>query len=164
MDVQLKLATLDEKQTLLNLLEKYNYEFSQYDKRPFDEQGAFGYKYLDCYWQEDNRYPYLIKVDGKLAGFALINKIKECDCNCDWSVAEFFVGYLYRRKGVATQIMEEIFRRHKGFWHIKYHCNNIASEKFWNKLVSSVTNNNYKILQSSPFYDGTVGKVLYFKI
>lgn len=141
MDVQLKLATLDEKQTLLNLLEKYNYEFSQYDRRP-----------------------YLIKVDGKLAGFALINKIKECDCNCDWSVAEFFVGYLYRRKGVATQIMEEIFRRHKGFWHIKYHCNNIASEKFWNKLVSSVTDNNYEILQSSPFYDGSVGKVLYFKI
>ena len=65
-------VTLQEKETLKNLLEKYLYEFSQWDKNDVNESGLYGYEYLDCYFTEEHRYPYFIKVNGNIAGFSLI--------------------------------------------------------------------------------------------
>ena len=49
MNTTIKKVKKKKKDTLANLLEKYNYEFSQYDKRQFNSNGLFGYKYLnDC--------------------------------------------------------------------------------------------------------------------
>ena len=56
MKTTIKKVTLSEKDTLANLLEKYNYEFSQYDKRQFNNNGLFGYKYLNNYFTEESRY------------------------------------------------------------------------------------------------------------
>ena len=40
MQVELTVVLPVEKETLRNLLEKYNYEFSQYDLIPFNEEGC----------------------------------------------------------------------------------------------------------------------------
>lgn len=165
MEVELKVIPVEKKEMLNNLLEKYNYEFSQYDQVPFDDDGLFHYPYLDQYWTETDRHPYFIVVDHKLAGFVLLNRHEECDRPIDWSVAEFFVSYNYRRKGVATMIMEQIFARYKGFWHIKYHPKNVASERFWNKLVRLVSNGCYEVVKGKEdYFDGTTSKVFVFKI
>ncbi len=165
MEVELKGIPVEKKETLNNLLEKYNYEFSQYDQAPFDDEGLFHYPYLDQYWSEAGRYPYFIIVDHKLAGFVLINRHGACDRPVNWSVAEFFVSYPYRRKGVATIIMERIFKLHQGFWHIKYHPKNAANKIFWNKLVRSVSNGCYEIVEGNEcYFDGTASQVLIFKI
>ena len=50
MNTVIKKVTLSEKDTLTNLLEKYNYEFSQYHKKQFKSNGLFGYKYLNNYF------------------------------------------------------------------------------------------------------------------
>ena len=42
MQVELTAVLPVEKETLRNLLEKYNYEFSQYDLIPFNEEGLYG--------------------------------------------------------------------------------------------------------------------------
>lgn len=165
MEIRLKQALLEEKNKLSNLLEKYNYEFSQYDKIPYDENGLFGYHYLDNYWTDEDRFPYFILVDNKLAGFALINKHPECHKPVDWAVAEFFVTYHYRKQGVATAIMNEIFHIHKGCWHIKYHKDNIASSVFWNKIAKKYSNDNYEICRGSEdYHDGTEATVLCFQV
>lgn len=89
MSVQIKQVEITEKDTLANLLEKYLYEFSQYDKRKYNDKGLFGYKYLDNYFTDSDRFAYFIIADGELAGFALINKYHACERPVDWSVAEF---------------------------------------------------------------------------
>jgi len=43
MNVEIRPVTPDEKNTLNNLLEKYNYEFSQYDRIPFGADGLYHY-------------------------------------------------------------------------------------------------------------------------
>ncbi|MDE5911583.1 MAG: GNAT family N-acetyltransferase [Clostridia bacterium] len=164
MKVEIILAKIEDKPTLANLLEKYNYEFSQYDCRPFNNNGLYGYEYLDRYWIEDVRFPYLIKVDDKLAGFALINNIAECAEKCNWSVAEFFVGYPYRNKGVGTRAMMKIFDKHKGLWHIKYHCRNIVSVGFWNKIARLFAKKEVKVFDTQDFYNASKGKVLTFEV
>lgn len=46
MKVELKKVTLEEKEILKNLLEKYDYEFSKYDQRDVNPLGLYGYQYL----------------------------------------------------------------------------------------------------------------------
>lgn len=165
MTIECKPVLPEEKETLNNLLEKYNYEFSQYDQIPFGDDGLFGYPYLDCYFTDNDRFAYFIVVEGKLAGFALINKRPECDKPIDWSVAEFFVSYPYRGMGVATEIMDQIFSRHGGVWHIKYHMANVASVRLWNKIAAEYAKNGVETLNGFEDYcDGTKSTVLVFDV
>ena len=59
---------------------------------------------------EEGRFPYLIRVDGKIAGFALIcphcNYRKEDDARC---IGEFFVMLKYRRKGIGLKVATQLF-------------------------------------------------------
>lgn len=165
MKTEIKRVTLDKRDTLSNLLEKYNYEFSQYDKRQFDSNGLFGYKYLDNYFTDNDRFAYFIYADNILAGFVLLNKYQECERPIDWSIAEFFVSYNFRRAGVATEAVRQIFEIHKGYYHIKYHKKNEASVVLWNNIAKKYSNGNYEVCAGDePFDDGTEATVLFFEV
>ena len=73
MDILIELVKKEEKEILKNLMEKYRYEFSQYDDLDTNNLGLYGYDYFDNYWTENNRFPFFIKVNNKLAGFIMIN-------------------------------------------------------------------------------------------
>jgi predicted acetyltransferase len=155
----------EQKETLRNLLEKYLYEFSQYEKTEVDEAGLYGYKYLDNYWTEEKRFPFFIKVDGKLAGFFLVNDYPEEMSGTDYCMSEFFVMYKYRGKGVGSFAARYAFEKFRGKWQLKYHPANAASAAFWNKTVSAFTGGKYKTLQGSAenaYEDGSLGVVLAF--
>ncbi|MDD6482386.1 MAG: hypothetical protein PUF65_09025 [Lachnospiraceae bacterium] len=77
MEIELVEVQANEKMVLTNLIEKYLYEFSQWEKTDVNADGNYGYEYLDCYFEEENRYPYFIKVDGTLAGFVMISDYPE---------------------------------------------------------------------------------------
>jgi hypothetical protein len=61
----------DQEPVLANLLELYAHDFSEFHKIELGADGRFGYKDLPLYWREPNRRPFLVKVDGKLAGLVL---------------------------------------------------------------------------------------------
>ena len=165
MKTELRTVTVGQKQILINLMEKYLYEFSQYDLIPFDENGLFNDPHLGEYCTDKTRFPYFIYADGKLAGLALINQHAECSAPLDWAVAEFFVAYQYRRKGVGTAVMKMLFERFKGIWQIKYHPKNRASEIFWQKIASEASGGKFEIMRGDEDYcDGTPAKVLVFKV
>ncbi|GHT99011.1 hypothetical protein FACS1894142_6100 [Spirochaetia bacterium] len=77
MNIKMKKIKVEEKEILRNIMEKYLYEFSQYENTDVNKLGLYGYNWLDCYWTEKNRYPYFILVDNVLAGFVLINDYQE---------------------------------------------------------------------------------------
>lgn len=165
MKIRIVNVNIYEKEILAELLEKYNYEFSQYDRRELPTNARYGYKYLNNYFTDNDRYAYFIYCDTKLAGFALIRKNPDCERSANWSVAEFFVIYNYRRQGVATEAIKQLFDIHKGYYHINYHKKNIASELFWNKIASIYSNNNYDlVIGKDTFTDGTESSNLYFKV
>ena len=164
MKVCLREVPPEEKETLFHLLEKYSYEFSQYDQTSFDDKGLFGYPYLDLYFTQRDRFAYFITADDRLAGFALIHKHKECDRPADWVAAEFFVAYPYRNQGVGTRAMEQIFKRHSGMWHIKYHVKNTASVPFWEKTAKMHASGGIELCRGREDYDdGTESAVLVFE-
>lgn len=167
--VELTAVSLQEKEILSNLLEKYQYEFSQWDKRDVDEDGLFGYEYLDCYWTEEHRYPYFIKVDGNIAGFAMVSDYPEVPgTETDFCLSEFFIMYKYRRNGVGREAVRKILDLHHGRWQLKRHPHNMASVYFWNRVISEYTEGNYKLVEKYPdhevdYDDGSPADVFFFE-
>jgi len=152
--IKIEKITSDEKEILRNLLEKYDYEFSQYDDRDVNNIGLYGYKYLDHYWTEEGRYAYFIRVNGKLAGFVMIRYYLS-----KYSISEFFVMYKYRKNGIGTHVMNDIFKEYKGKWRIGYTLKNKTAKLFWNKVVEKCTNGKYQTT-----IDGETDEELNFEI
>lgn len=59
---------LADKDVLRHLLEFLAYEHSSFDGADLDGHGRFGYRYLDHYWTDHDRHPYLITAGGRIAG------------------------------------------------------------------------------------------------
>ena len=165
MKKELKRVSVEEKEILKNLLEKYEYEFSQWDNRDVNKLGLYGYDYLDCYWTEENRNAYFIRVDGNLAGFALVNDYIEGNEEADYAIGEFFVLHKYRHYGVGKFAAIKIFDMYNGKWQLKVHPKNIGSVHFWDKVISEYTKGNYRYIkdyQNVKCADGTVADVFFF--
>jgi len=163
MDITIKPVTADEKEILRNLTEKYDYEFSQYEDLDVNDLGLYGYKYIDHYWTEDDRYAFFIRVDGKLAGFIMVNKINEANTKTDYSMAEFFVMYKYKRWGVGKYSAHFIFEKFRGKWQITYAQKNKPALEFWNKTVGEYTKGNYVKTENWKKYDdGLIRDILIF--
>lgn len=162
-------VTLQEKETLKNLLEKYLYEFSQWDKNDVNESGLYGYEYLDCYFTEEHRYPYFIKVNGNIAGFIMISDYPEVpEHETDFCLSEFFIMYKYRRCGYGREAVTKVLDLHHGRWQLKRHPNNTASVFFWDRVISEYTRGNYRLVESYPnsevdYDDGTPADVFFFE-
>lgn len=76
-EISLTVPSPSERPVVAHLLELNAYEFSSFDARPIGEDGRYGYTYLDVYWSEPGRTPYLIHVNSELAGFALIRTLPD---------------------------------------------------------------------------------------
>jgi predicted acetyltransferase len=167
MNISIMSISKDEKEILRNLLEKYLYEFSQYDNHDVNDIGLYGYDYLDNYWTEDNRGAYFIRIDNKLAGFFMVNDYREIEIETNCTLSEFFIMHKYRKLGIGTYTANYIFDNFKGKWQLMYHPKNTVSKIFWNKIVSKYTNGNYRTINDNiraKYNDGTIGEVLIFEI
>lgn len=166
MEVTLKPICYDEKEILRNLLEKYLYEFSQWDLCDINALGLYGYEYLDNYWTEKNRWAYFILADGRLAGFALANDFAEHPKRkTDFSLAEFFVLHKYRRQGVGKRAFFQMLDRLPGRWQLLYHPKNTAAAQFWRNAVSEYTGGRFELFEGleNKYNDGSPGSVYCFR-
>jgi predicted acetyltransferase len=125
---------------LANLLELYAHDFSEFRSLDIGADGRFGYKSLPLYWSEPNRHPFLIRVDGKLAGLALVKRGSEISGNQTvWDIAEFFVLRGCRRLGIETLAAQEVWRRFPGPWQVRVMQSNVLANSFWEKAISDFT-------------------------
>lgn len=149
MQVNISAAAYPEKSILRNLLQYYLYEFSLSPEIEPDDKGQFQYPYLDRYWIEPERFPYLVRVNGGLAGFVLLRKgtyFPEILGNEQRAmlVAEFFVMKAFRRRGVGTRAAKELFSRFPGRWEIAQEPDNYGGQDFWRKLISDYCEDEFK--------------------
>ncbi|OWA35585.1 hypothetical protein B9G55_13250 [Saccharibacillus sp. O16] len=67
-------ADQEHQTALRQLTELYKYDFTEYDPEDVNEEGRYEYRDLDAYWNKPGHYPFLLRADGQLAGFALIRR------------------------------------------------------------------------------------------
>jgi len=134
-------ASPSQRGLMERLLQLYLHDFSEFAPRhttygEVDADGLFPYPPgLDSYWQEPGREPLLIRADGAVAGFALLNCWSALDRPLDRAVAEFFVLRKYRRAGVGTRAAHAVFRRHPGRWEVAVAAYNPAALRFWRQVA-----------------------------
>jgi predicted acetyltransferase len=118
MNISLELVKIEEKEMLKNLGEHYIYDLSQYSSIDVNDLGLYdNLDDLELYWTEENRYPFFIKVDNRLAGFILVydgRQIEEIESN--YAIDDFFVMYKYKRQGIGKYCARYIFDKFKGKW------------------------------------------------
>jgi predicted acetyltransferase len=141
-DIDVSDATIAEKPVLGRLLELYLYDFSEVAGFDVDSRGRYGYRRLDSYWTEDNRFPFLIMVDGKLAGFALV-WVADQDDEPEIHMAEFFVMRKYRRQGIGQTVAAMLFDRFPGQWHVSQLHENVPAQRFWRSVIAGYTGGDF---------------------
>jgi predicted acetyltransferase len=133
-------AAPEQAPILANLLELYAHDFSEFHDIDLGADGRFGYRCLPLYWSEPDRHPFLVRMNGKLAGLVLVKRGSEVSGNeTVWDMAEFFVIRRYRRRGVGTHIAHEVWRQFPGAWEIRVMQSNISAYQFWARAISTFT-------------------------
>jgi len=167
MKTELVKIDISELNLLLNLVKFYCYEWSQYNGIEIDDNCEYEFEHhINNYFIKENHYPYFIIVDNKIAGFVLIDNDFDYNKNSDYAISEFFVMYKYRRNGIGKIAATEIIKTYPGIWEIKMHPNNIISIKFWNNIVSILTNGKYECIKScekAKYNDGKLGSIITFE-
>lgn len=143
MDVELLPASTSDKHVLRNLMELCQHDYSEYDGAEVDAHGLFGYQYLDNYWTEPGRYPFLVRVSGKLAGFVLVRAVGSPDEPATHAIAEFFVLRKYRRQGVGRQAAWQTFDLFPGQWSVCQEEGNRPAQRFWRRVIAEYTEGAY---------------------
>ncbi len=138
-------ATVDERPILRHLMELYLYDFSEFDGADIGPMGLYDYPYLDHYWVEDGRTPFLVRLEGELAGFVLVWRYNYLTGHKDaWVMAEFFIMRKYRQRGVGEQVARWIFDHHPGAWQVSQIPENKVATTFWRKVIARYTHDNFE--------------------
>ena len=133
-------AAWEQEPVLANLLELYAHDFSELRDLDVGEDGRFGYGALSLYWTEPGRFPFLVRVDGRLAGLVLVRRGSAISGEeAVWDMAEFFVVRGYRRRRIGMQVAHEVWRRFPGRWEVRVMEKNDAARRFWQGAISPFT-------------------------
>lgn len=138
MNVELLPAGVNDKPVIANLLQLYLYDFSEFAWWPINEHGLFNYPWLDHYWKDPDRTPFLIRVDGELAGFALVHASGEDGTHVQ-HLAEFLILRKFRRMGVGETAARSLFDRVPGSWSVAEMDRNVVAQRFWRTVIDRYT-------------------------
>ena len=119
--------------TLVNLLQLYQYDFSEIEPVPVGADGRF--HQLDDVPFE---YAYFVHDNGELAGFVLVDRRPShvIDGQTVWSMVEFFILRKHRRASVGATAAHLVIERHSGTWEITETPHNVAALSFWRQVLA----------------------------
>jgi len=146
MNIELQIAAFEEKSVIAKMLDLYLYDLSEFTGDDLNEYGLYGYHYLDLYWVEEGRIPYIVRVDGKLAGFVLVGThivTKEAER----TISEFFILRKYRSKRLGMTVARQIFALYPGNWEIRTFKSNKPAIDFWENVIGEVSGGSFGFLE-----------------
>ncbi|MBI5290234.1 MAG: GNAT family N-acetyltransferase [Chloroflexi bacterium] len=152
MKLEVVSATLDHKHIVSNLAQLYVHDFMDLGgKEAMDEHGLFPRHWLDKWWAETARYPFLIRADDNWAGFALVRDLAQSTAARASLIemSEFFVVRGYRRNGVGAMVARELFSLFPGKWQVRVLRANVPAQPFWRGVISSYTGGAFEERQSN---------------
>ena len=139
--VTFRVAEWSDRPILSRLLELYQYDISDVWPQDLNIHGEYGFA-VDRYLRNPLLHAYLFEVDGKYAGFGLVDPDVSLPENQFW-MGQFFVMKRYRRMRVASQAARYIFDKVRGRWEVGQMRLNYPAQLFWRRIIAEYTNGNY---------------------
>jgi predicted acetyltransferase len=149
-------ARPQDKSILSHLIELYLYDFSEFMGWDVGNDGRFGDDGLKGCWTEPWRHPFLVKVDGSIAGFVIADGRSQLSGDeHTMDMGEFFILRKYRRKGIGYRVASDIFDLFPSKWEVRQLALNVDAQTFWRKVINRYTNNQfYEISWNNEHYCG----------
>src|SRR5688500_10907744 len=107
-----------DRQVLDRLLQLYEYDYSEHGGVDLGPTGVFETLHTASIWDPHDRV-YLIKVDGRLGGFAYVTRHRSYVGEGETTLlSDLFVMRKYRRAGVGERVARTLFDRDPGRWEL----------------------------------------------
>ena len=136
--VELIPANREQQPVLANLLQLYMHDFGEFFPLDLDPSGRFDYPHLPLYWSEPGRFPFLIHVDGRLAGLVFVKRGSGIVHGEEiWDMAEFFIVRAYRRQGIGVKVAHQVWAKFPGWWEVRVMESNRAAVGFWLRAITA---------------------------
>lgn len=145
MELGIELVPKERKQIISRLMQFYLYDFSRYLDLHVDQDGAYpAYPGLEAYWSSGiNKCPYVFRVEGEIAGFALIDRLLR-NPEGQYYMTEFFVLQKYRRSGIGTWAAHKLFDMYPGDWKVSQIRANTPARNFWHRVIEDYTGGTFE--------------------
>lgn len=135
-------ASADAQTAIGHLVQLYIHDMSElFASTPrceIEEDGRFRSDIdVGKWWQDADHVALLVRVDGRLAGFALLNAAAHSGAAIDYNMAEFFIVRKHRRRGVGMAAAHAIFSRYPGRWEAAVMRTNPSASAFWAHCIAS---------------------------
>lgn len=142
LSIELHSAQRDELECIENLMQFYTYDFSEWLPLEFGEHGFFSIQPKLDYWRKPATRPFLIKVDGELAGFVTIDDEVRSQ-GAQYNIGHFFVGRRYRGRGIGRFVVSALLKKFPGQWQILHIDANQPAREFWANVIPDLTEGEF---------------------
>lgn len=142
LSIELHSAQRDELECIENLMQFYMYDFSEWLALEFGERGFFSIQPKLDYWRKPATRPFLIKVDGELAGFVTIDDEVRSQ-GAQYNIGYFFVGRRYRGRGIGRFVVSALLKKFPGQWQIFHIDANQPARAFWARVIPDLTEGKF---------------------
>lgn len=113
-----------------------------YDGWELPEIGVYKCMDFKKYWNDEHAHPFLIRYDGEIAGFAIVDN-KGSSSTTDYNMAQFFILRKFKGKGVGQHVAFQCFERFSGHWEVMVMPGNDGAYSFWLACIKKYTKNNF---------------------
>ena len=136
MSIEICPHTEDHKAVIWNLFQFYCYETSIEDECDVDDSGLYSLSpaYFARYWTESRWSAHLLRWDGAIAGFALIEASDALPGAQE--IADLFVMKRFRRRGIATQVARHFMSRRVVPWTVVIFDEALEARAFWASMFN----------------------------
>jgi predicted acetyltransferase len=139
--LDVRAATPADHVPLQRMLELYQHDLSDLWDQDLDAQGEYGYE-LDAFWRAAGCHAFIARVDGRYAGFALVDTRVRIGPQGRW-MDQFFVLKKYRRHGLGRHLAVAVFDALPGRWEVGQMPGNHAAQAFWRRVIAQYSGGRF---------------------
>ncbi len=142
--VELKVAMASDAPRTRSLLERYLRELSAHREIPSGAREAADYPYLDAYWSEPGRHPFLILQGAEVVGFIFVRDPSSTGRDVH-ELSEFYVKAECRRNGIGHRAVLALWSQFPGRWELQVHTRNAGALQFWRVCTESIAEGSVEV-------------------
>jgi predicted acetyltransferase len=119
---------------LRDLWQLYMSGLAEFRKSVVLVDGRFRDDRLLTYLAYEDHWPFIVKSDNEIAGFALIRNSKPGT----HVIGEFFIKPQFRRIGIGTRAVSQIVHCFPGNWEVPFQEENVKAAIFWRRTIAQL--------------------------
>lgn len=150
MKTSVRIAAVTERNIIDNLLQLYLKEIQLFEVRISTSEGRLVYPHLKHYWQNPQRYPFLMFKEQEIAGFALVRVDKDpSNGELVTEISDLFILKGLRRQGLGEKMAVRLLDMFPGNWRLGVLKGNKEALCFWERTIGQYTENQFKRISSA---------------